>query len=152
MLFSAFIMLAMVYAFFIGKPIQGAMLLVFVVICVPYWVMGYQVTANELRIVYPGRFKAWDLADLHKIEVMPNAMDLSFRLLGPGLFAFVGLYYNSKLGWYRAYATHSKYSVVLYFKQHTVLVTPDAPVKFFEAVSQALDKYNNENATAKVTR
>lgn len=148
MLFSAFIVIAMVYAFYIEKPIHGTMLFVFITICALYWVMGYQIVDNELRIIYPGRFKAWDLTDLHKIEVMPNAMDLSFRLLGPGLFAFVGLYYNSKLGWYRVYATNSKYSVVLYFNKHTVVVTPDDPEGFFEAASQAARLNNNRSVDA----
>lgn len=137
MLFSAFVLLAMAYTFAAGKPIHGFFLAVFVVVGAAYWVKGYQVVGSELQILYPGRFKAWDLTTLRKVEVMPNAMQSSFRLLGPGLFAFVGLYYNSRLGWYRVYATNSKYSVVLHFPQHVVVVTPDDPEGFAEVVRNA---------------
>lgn len=76
------------YAFFMDRPLLGAILVVAVVICATYWVRGYQVVGSELRISYPGRFKAWDLTELRKVEVMPDAMNFSFRLFGTGLFFY----------------------------------------------------------------
>lgn len=44
---------------------------------------------------------------------------------------------SSKLGSYRAYVTDPDYCVVLDLGSETIVVTPDSPVRFVEAVQQA---------------
>lgn len=102
--------------------------------CAAFTIKHYRIRDGKLYVHYPGRSKAWDLTELQCLEVNPNAMDYSFRLLGTGMFASVGLYYNSTLGWYRAYATDPKLAVVLYFPKVTVVITPDNPQRFVELV------------------
>ncbi|MBK5099204.1 MAG: hypothetical protein JJE01_15605, partial [Gemmatimonadetes bacterium] len=51
-----------------------------------------------------------------------------------GAFAFAGKFRNATLGSYRAYVTDPSFCVVLDLGSETVVVTPDSPVRFVEAV------------------
>lgn len=121
-------------AFLTEKSIYGFALIFVLGICALFWVVEYRVTDGELRINYPGRYTVWNLTGLRKIEVMSDDMGFTFRLFGTGLFSMVGLYYSSRIGWYRSYATDSKLSVVLYFPRNVVVVTPDDPEEFAQTV------------------
>ena len=62
----------------------------------------------------------------------------SLRTMGiGGLFGFVGYFHNEILGSYRAYATNELNTVVLVFDGETIVVTPDDPEAFVEAVKAA---------------
>jgi hypothetical protein len=55
-------------------------------------------------------------------------MQGSIRTFGNGgLFGFIGLFRNKKLGRYRAFATDEKNAVVLRFATHTLVITPEQP-------------------------
>jgi hypothetical protein len=51
-----------------------------------------------------------------------------------GLFSFTGWYWNKTLGSFRAFATDFRYTVVLKREGSTVVVTPDDPQGFVQAV------------------
>lgn len=79
-----------------------------------------------------------DLTDLQSVEVDPRAMTKSIRLIGNGgLFCFAGLFKNKHLGKYRAFATNPRNAVVLRFSHRTVVVTPEEPESFAEAIEAA---------------
>jgi hypothetical protein len=62
----------------------------------------------------------------------------SLRTMGiGGLFGFVGHFHNEILGSYKAYATNEFNTVVLVFGDQTIVVTPDEPDEFVEAVLAA---------------
>lgn len=114
------------------KAHHTILLMLALVTCAAFTITNYEIRDGKLFINFPGRSKIWDLTDLQRLEVNPIAMDYSFRLLGTGMFSSVGLYYNSTLGWYRAFATNPKLSVVLYYPKTTVVITPDNPERFSE--------------------
>jgi hypothetical protein len=100
-------------------------------------IRGYSVRDGELLIHRLGWSTRFDLAGLSSVEVNPNATMGSIRALGiGGLFGFVGRFHNSILGSYKAYATNDANAVVLRFEGETIVVTPDAPAAFAQAVSQ----------------
>ena len=105
----------------------------------PFMVRGYEVSPDHLDILRPGWRVSLDLTRLLSVEADPDAMKGSIRLFGNGgLFCFAGLFRNRKLGNYRAFATAPKRAVVLKFEGRTVVVTPDDPEGFAEAVRRTV--------------
>ena len=94
-------------------------------------VRGYQLDGDQLYVLRPGWRSGRSLSQLQSVAADPKAMDGSIRLFGNGgLFAYLGLFRNSKLGRYRAFATDAARSVVLRLPAATVVVTPDDPQAF----------------------
>ena len=103
--------------------------------CALFVVRGYSVMEGTLHIHRMGWSKTFDLDTLKDIQVSPNAMVGSIRTWGiGGLFGYIGYFKNSALGNYRAYATDSENTVVMEFNNETVVVSPDRPDDFAEAV------------------
>jgi hypothetical protein len=103
-------------------------------------VRGYRIGGRELVIKRLGWSKNLDLANLERVEVLRDAMAQSLRIFGiGGLFSYVGLFRNSRLGWYRAYATDPSRAVVLSFRARRVVVTPDDPEQFSRSVLASRD-------------
>ena len=98
-------------------------------------VRGYELEPNALlvrRLLWSTRIPLDKLTSAWADE---TAMKGSLRLFGNGgLFVFAGLFTNRKLGRYRAFATQPRNSVVLKFSNRTVVVTPDRPVEFLQAL------------------
>ncbi|HEX3126953.1 MAG TPA: PH domain-containing protein [Thermoanaerobaculia bacterium] len=99
-------------------------------------VRGYELEPNVLlvrRLLWSTKIPLDNLTNAWADE---TAMKGSLRLFGNGgLFVFAGLFTNRKLGRYRAFATQPRNSVVLKFTNRTVVVTPDRPVEFLQALS-----------------
>lgn len=103
--------------------------------CAAFTVHGYSVQDGKLLVHRLGWAKEFDLKKLQKIDVTPDAMIGSVRTWGiGGLFGYIGYFRNSTLGIYRAYATNSKNTVVLEFEKGKIVVTPDSPKEFEEAI------------------
>lgn len=113
----------------------GALPVAIVLGCLAFMVRGYVVTDRELIIQRLGWANRWPLAQLESARVDPQAMRYSLRLWGNGgLFAFCGWFRNRRLGLYRAFATDPKRSVVLRFRRRTIVVTPEDPAAFVQAL------------------
>lgn len=96
-------------------------------------VRGYQVENETLYVQRLGWKSAIALDQLTSVEIDPAAMDQSIRTWGNGgLFGFTGHFRNRKLGKYQAYATDFKQSVVLRFRDRTLVVTPADPKQFVQ--------------------
>jgi len=94
-------------------------------------IRGYILTDNTLLIQRLGWNSKLNLSGLLSAEIDPTAMAKSLRTFGNGgMFCFAGLFYNKKLGSYRAFATDFKNSVILRFPNRTIVITPDEPEKF----------------------
>jgi hypothetical protein len=101
-------------------------------------IRGYSVMDGKLLIHRLGWATKFDLADLTRVEATPGATMGSVRAMGiGGLFGFVGHFHNQILGSYKAYATHDLNTVVMVFDGETIVVTPDDPQAFVEAVEAA---------------
>ncbi|MEM9819333.1 MAG: PH domain-containing protein, partial [Cyanobacteria bacterium P01_D01_bin.6] len=116
-------------------PTMVGLPLVILVATAFFCIRGYAIAGHTLTVQRLGWESTVELRNLISAEVVPTAMDESLRLFGNGgLFAFSGKFRNQALGKYTAYATNPRNSVVLKFPQKTVVLTPDDPKGFVEAV------------------
>jgi len=100
-------------------------------------IRGYALTSEALIVERPGWSSKIELSGLVSAEADPAAMDKSLRTFGNGgMFCIAGVFHNTKLGSYRAFATDPKRAVVLRFPKRTVVVTPDAPEAFVARVRE----------------
>ena len=100
-------------------------------------VRGYTVQPGMLLVHRLGWATRIPLAGLVSAAPEPNATVGSIRVFGiGGAFAFAGKFRNSTLGSYRAYVTDPDYCVVLDLGSETIVVTPDSPGRFVEAVQR----------------
>jgi hypothetical protein len=101
-------------------------------------IRGYAITQNTLLIKRLFWNTKLDLACLLSIEVDPEAMSGSKRIIGNGgLFCITGSYWNKKNGSYRAFATNPKLSVILKFINQTIIVTPGKPEDFAAKLNES---------------
>jgi len=125
----------MAVVLFITPPPANYLVLAILGLAAAFSVRGYTVQPGVLRVHRLGWATKIPLSDLVSAEAEPNATVGSIRVFGiGGAFAFAGKFRNSTLGGYRAYVTDPDYCVVLDFGSETVVVTPDSPVRFVEAV------------------
>ncbi|MFT4176970.1 MAG: PH domain-containing protein [Luteolibacter sp.] len=107
-----------------------------VIACLPFVIRSYTIVGNELQI----RRLFWDtrlnLTELRSATFSPKAINKSLRLCGNGgVFSFTGWYWNSTLGIHRAFVTDPDRTVILRFKNKTVVVSPDNPSGFVEEIN-----------------
>lgn len=111
-------------------------------------VRGYSVVDGDVlvhRLGWSNRFK---LAQLQRIEATPGIMMGSVRVMGVGgLFSFLGTFRNQILGVYRAYATDGDNAVVLNLDGSTIVVTPDSPGEFVNAILAQTGRIDSEVAS-----
>ncbi|MCB1086244.1 MAG: helix-turn-helix domain-containing protein [Verrucomicrobiae bacterium] len=138
--FSLFFLLGVgIYARFHGHPwtLEGVKLLILA--CLALSVRGVSMKEGQLLIHRIGWSTRLPLAAIRSVEVNPEATMGSIRLFGiGGLFAYVGWYRNDLLGSYRAYATDFQKTVVIRFADRTIVVTPDDPAEFSDAVGRMI--------------
>ncbi|MDR9417708.1 PH domain-containing protein [Gracilimonas sp.] len=103
--------------------------------CAAFGVYGYSIQDGKLKILRLGWSTDISLSEISNIENKPNAMMGSLRRFGiGGLFGYIGNFSNSILGRYKAYATHTKRTVVLDVGTEQIVISPDDPAAFIEAV------------------
>jgi hypothetical protein len=111
--------------------------LAILIIAAFFMIRGYDLTGDTLLIRRLGWNSKLDLSRLISADVDSKAMTKSIRAFGNGgMFCFAGLFYNKKLGSYRAFATDPKRSVVLRFSNRVAVVTPDDPAEFTARVKE----------------
>jgi len=100
-----------------------------------FGVRGYSVVDGTLYVHRLGWSTKFDLSKLRRVEASPGITMGSIRAFGNGgLFGFVGYFRNEIIGMYKAYATDGMRAVLLEFPDLKVVVTPDSPAEFVEAV------------------
>jgi hypothetical protein len=135
---ASIVLLGYVAAIKINQPATPALIAAVLLISAAFAVRGYSVTPGGLVIKRLGWSTQVELSKLGSVEVAPAAMSGSLRVFGiGGLFSFVGLFRNARLGWYRCYATDPARAVVLRFSNRRVVVTPDNPAEFAQAITTA---------------
>jgi len=98
-------------------------------------VRGFTVRGRELWVQRPMWQTRLPLHDLKAAQVDPAAMKGSWRSAGNGgLLAFTGWFRSKKLGKYRAFVTDQDRCVVMEFKDRKLVVSPDDPEGFVEAL------------------
>ena len=100
-----------------------------------FGVRGCSVMHGTLLVHRLGWSTRFDLAKLTGVQASPGVTMGSIRLWGNGgLFGFVGYFRNDIVGRYKAYATDGMRAVLLDFDGWKLVVTPDSPAEFVEAV------------------
>lgn len=125
----------LVVAMFISGPVGALLGAALYAASLLLMVTGYSV--QEGKIIVHGLLwrKAFDLCELQDIEVAPNITSNSVRSFGlGGLFSSMGYFNNSELGRYLGYMTDPQNAVVLDFVNQRVVVTPEDPEAFHDAV------------------
>jgi hypothetical protein len=117
---------------------------------IPYWIApiaipvaalfmirGYGIAPDAIlvkRLLWNTRLP---LAGLRSATFAPAALAGSIRACGNGgFYSFTGWYYNRELGSYHAYITDRAQAVVLRWDKRTVVVTPDDPERFVQALNE----------------
>ena len=99
--------------------------------CLPFWIRGYSVTDDAIRIHRLFATKVLPRDGLKSAEVLPHIMRGSIRLCGiGGVFSFTGFFWNRKLRTYRAYVSDPSLAVVLKFTNRPVVISPGDPSAF----------------------
>ena len=100
-------------------------------------IRGYRLTKDELHVRHYGWSQQWSLRDLSDVNVRPGVLSGSIRTIGiGGFFGYIGRFRSSLLGDYQAYVTDSSRTVVLRFKDATLVISPDDPAAFVSQVYQ----------------
>ncbi len=99
--------------------------------CLPFMVLGYEITADAIFIRRPWWKTRLDRGDLKSAEWVPKAMSRCLRTCGNGGgLSVTGWYWSKSLGSFRAFVTDPERTVVLRFGKRTVVVSPDEPEDF----------------------
>jgi hypothetical protein len=132
---TAILTIMLVVAMIISGPVGALLCAALYSAYLLSMVTGYSVQPG--KIVVHGLLwrKAFDLCELQDIQVQPNITNNSvrgFRL--SSIFSSMGYFSNQELGRYLGYVTDPQNAVVLNFISQRVVVTPDDPHAFREAV------------------
>lgn len=102
-------------------------------------ITGYSIKNYKLIVHRLAWKNIFDLSELKSIEINNCARNNSWRLFGiGGAFSYSGIFRNSHIGKYRAYATYRKKSVVLHFRNQVIVVTPDSPENFKNVINKII--------------
>lgn len=103
-----------------------------------FGVYGYSIQDGKLKILRLGWSKDIKLSEIKNAENKPNAMMGSLRRFGiGGLFGYIGYFSNSILGRYKAYATHTKRTVVIDVGKERIVISPDDPAALLDSLKEA---------------
>ncbi|WHI47860.1 PH domain-containing protein [Microbulbifer sp. EKSA008] len=109
-------------------------------------IRGYAIKNGNLLILRPGWKTTISLEGLSEAFPDSTAMQGSVRIFGnSGLFGYIGLFQNQKLGRYRAFATDQQKSVVLRLATQTIVITPDKPERAADILRQHCQLQPNPN-------
>jgi len=102
-----------------------------------FMVRGYRVEEGRLVIIRPGWEKSFDLCGLKNVRFDPEAMKWSWRIWGNGgLFGWIGLFRNRRLGRYKAYVSNRYRCVVLETTDRTLVVSPADAESFIQVLKK----------------
>lgn len=135
------ILFAVVFTFF--NPNLWVMLAFGAIIVGSYFFMvrGYRVEKGRLVIIRPGWEKSFDLRDLKDVRFDPDAMKWSWRVWGNGgLFGWIGLFRNRRLGMYNAYVSNRYRCVVIELDERPLVISPSDPDSLISSVEKAATK------------
>ncbi len=104
-----------------------------------FMVKGYVLTDDQIVVKRLGWMTRLPLDGLKSVAGDQEAMDRSLKLFGSGgVLSYTGLFWNRKIGRYRAFATDPSRSVVLSYPNRKIVITPDDPQRFIVRARGAL--------------
>jgi hypothetical protein len=107
-------------------------------VCALFTVRGYHLEGRALfihRLLWNTRIS---LEGFREATIDAEAMRRALRLCGNGgLFSFTGWFRNKRIGTFRAYVTDPRQTVVLSFADRKIVLSPDHPTHFVQAISRS---------------
>lgn len=108
-------------------------------VIVPVWiygrVTGYRIDGGELQVLRVSRVNRFGLAGLESVEADGEPLKGAWKTIGnDGLGAITGNFRSKKLGKFEALLTDPPRGVVLRWKDHTLVVSPERSQEFVETV------------------
>jgi hypothetical protein len=129
--FLALFLLAMILGGPAGALLGGALLVAAFLLMVN----GYSIQNGHVFVYGLLWRKAFDLCELQDILAEPYLTNGSVRTFGlGGLFSSIGYFRNQELGNYLGFMTDAKNTVALDFVSKRLVVTPEDPQGFRDAV------------------
>ena len=129
-------MIPMIIAVRRGGWIVATLLLMMLAIPASLTIRGYEVRRGELLIRRLFWNTRWPLHERTPASIRPQVMANSWRTWGNGgFFGYSGHFVNTALSRYRAFVTDPARTVVLDTPKGVLVVSPDAPQAFVDAVS-----------------
>jgi hypothetical protein len=117
-----------------------------------FMVRGYVLGERELTVQRLFWSTPLPLAGLQSVKGDAEALQRLTPLFGaPGLFAYAGVYWNRRLGRFRALATDPERAVVLRYSRRTVVISPNDP-QLFIMRARTLLKYAQFESAAGARR
>lgn len=127
--FTGLMILVMVLAGPVGITIGISILL----LCVVMIVRGYSIREGQIIVHGLVWNKSYPIATLCDLESSPFITTGSIRTFGiGGLFSFLGYFKNSTLGNYFSFITDPANTVVLYYDNTCIVISPEDPEEFIE--------------------
>ena len=124
-----------VYVFAVLSPLAG--LAVAAIAWFLARISAYRLVDGELVVIRRLQCPRFSLDGLVSVASDPQALRRALRIVGnDGLGAISGRFRSRRLGRFRAYATDGEKAVVLLWSDRCVVVTPERPASFIDAVSR----------------
>jgi Bacterial PH domain len=115
----------------------GLLPLVIIFACALFTVRSYSITNDALSIDRLLWKTGVSLSGLQSVKYDPEATRRSIRTFGNGgFFSFTGYFRNKELGSYRAFMTDRRRAVVLRFPHSVIVISPERPEDFVNAISR----------------
>lgn len=112
-----------------------------VLVALAFSIRRYEIEGDVLRIVRPGWSTVIHLAEVDTVEFTPQAFRRAWRVWGNGgFFSFSGWFYQRPRGLFRAWVTDPSRSVTLRLGRRRIVVSPEPPLEFVEAIVEHLRK------------
>lgn len=104
---------------------------------VPFWVRAYRISGRSLEILRRAGTRQVELEGIVSVDPDPDAFKGALRLLGSsGFGGHYGWFRSKRLGRFRAWVSDPARSVVIRFRDHTVVVSPADPAGFTAALRE----------------
>jgi transcriptional regulator with XRE-family HTH domain len=107
---------------------------------VPFLVIGYGVKNGTLRLLHMGWFGKYDLREATGIARCQQVDMGTVYLAPPELIFPKGLFYNRLIGFFSGHISAPKNAVLVEFGKKKVVVTPEDPDAFIQAVREQVDE------------
>jgi hypothetical protein len=120
------------------RPVFGAVAVIPVAFALAVFagrMRRYRLVGGELRMEFLFRTVRFPLAGLVSATADREAMRHAWRMYGnDGLGGISGRFRSKRLGFFRAYLTDPEHAVVLRWPGRCLVISPDHPSSFIEAV------------------
>lgn len=122
-----------------SPPLEVVLVWMAVLLLLPvtslFAVRGYEVVPDAVLIRRPGWTSRVALTGLVGVEADSQTFrGVVFRAGNGGVLGFVGWFWSRRLGWFRAWVTDPARCVRLRFRDRCVVLSPDDPEAFLEAL------------------